>query len=126
MASILIVDDDRDSSEALGRFLEKAGHVVRRVPNGRDALAQVILHQPDVVVLDLFMPCMDGASFLDVVRSYLRLQALPVVVLTAIPDSPMVDRVRYLKVNSILAKGKATLDQILRAVEEAVYRIPGA
>lgn len=77
MASILIVDDDPDSGEALGRFLEKAGHVVRWVPKGREALARVILAMPAVVVLDLFMPEMDGPSFLEVVRSYPRAASPP-------------------------------------------------
>lgn len=125
MASILIVDDAEDASAALGKSLEMAGHVVRRVPDGREALAQVIQDRPDVVVLDLFMPQLDRSSFLEVVRSYLRLQSLPVVVLTALPDSPMVDRVRYLKVNSVLVKGKATLEEIRNAVEQAVHQVPG-
>jgi DNA-binding NarL/FixJ family response regulator len=67
---------------------------------------------------------MDGPSFLEVVRSYLRLQSLPVVVLTGLADSPMIDRMRTLHVNSILMKGKATSDEIQKAVEEAVGRMP--
>ena len=125
MASILIIDDDVTGRKALAGFLGHAGHVVRSASNGREALAQVISDTPDVVVLDLFMPDMDGPSFLDVVRSYLRIQSLPVVVLTGMTESPMVDRVRYLKVNSVLAKGKATPEDIRRAVEEAAVRVPG-
>jgi CheY-like chemotaxis protein len=125
MASIMIVDDAADSSEPLGKYLEKAGHEVRCVPNGREALAQVIIAMPDVVILDLFMPEMDGPSFLEVIRSYLRLQSLPVVVLTALSESPMVERARNLQVNAILVKGKATFEDIRSAAEEAVHRIPG-
>ena len=126
MASILIVDDAADACEPLAKFLEKAKHTVRCVANGREALTQVLLAMPDVVILDLFMPDMDGPSFLEVVRSYLRLQSLPVVVLTALADSPMAERARALKVNSILLKGKATFTDIQRAVEEAIYWAPGA
>jgi CheY-like chemotaxis protein len=125
MASIMIVDDALESCEPLAKFLERSGHVVRCVPNGRDALAQVILDIPDVVILDLLMPEMDGPSFLEVIRSYLRLQSLPVVVLTALSESPMVERTQSLKVNSVLVKGKATLPDIRRAVEEAIHRAPG-
>ena len=124
MASILVVEDAVDACEPLAKFLEKAGHEVMCVPNGREALARVLAKIPDVVVLDLLTPEMDGPTFLEVVRSYLRLQSLPVVVLTGLPDSPMVDRARHLKVNSILAKGKATFEDIRRAVEEAVHRLP--
>lgn len=125
MPNIMIVDDALDSCEPLAKFLEKSGHAVRCVPNGREALGQVIAQLPDVVILDLLMPEMDGPSFLEVIRSYLRLRSLPVVVLTAMFESPMVDRVRNLQVNSILVKGKATFEDILRAVEEAAVRVPG-
>ena len=125
MAKVLIVDDMADSRESLAKVLEAAGHHVSCVPNGREALAVVLAHVPDVVVLDLLMPEMDGPSFLEVVRSYLRLQSLPVVVLTAFSDSPMVDHARLLKVNSILVKGKARSEEIQKAVEEALVRVPG-
>ena len=125
MAKILVVDDSTEISATLCVFLEKSGHEVTCVPNGREALVHVISKLPDVVVLDLLMPEMDGPSFLEVVRSYLRIQSLPVVILTGLIDSPMVDRARTLKVNSILIKGKATPEDILRAVEEAVVRLPG-
>ena len=46
------------------------------------------------------------------------------VVLTGIPDSPLVERVRNAGVNSILVKGKATFEEIERAVREASHRLP--
>ena len=123
--TILIVDDSKDSRETLAVVLQNAGHTVTCVPNGREALAQVLSDVPDVVLLDLVMPEMDGPSFLEVVRSYLRIQSLPVVVLTALSESPMIDRARALKVNSILVKGKAMPADVKRAIEEALARYPG-
>jgi len=124
MAKLLIVDDSDDARETLAVFLRTKGHTVTSVPNGREALTQVLTDLPDVVLLDLLMPEMDGPSFLEVVRSYLRIQSLPVVVLTGLGDSPMIDRARALRVNSILVKAKATPDDILKAVEEALIRYP--
>jgi CheY-like chemotaxis protein len=125
MAKILIVDDSDDSREALAVFLRNSGHTVTCVPNGREALTSVLADLPDVILLDLLMPEMDGPSFLEVVRSYLRIQSLPVVVLTGLGDSPMIDRARALKVNTILVKGKATPDDMLKSIEEALVRYPG-
>src|SRR5206468_5733103 len=119
MAKILIVDDAEDARESQAVLFRELGHAVTCVPNGREALAAVLAEMPDVVLLDLMMPEMDGPSFLEVVRSYLRIQSLPAVVLTGLGDSPMVDRARALKVNTVLAKGKATPDDIVRALEEA-------
>ena len=125
MAKILIVDDIPDSADTLAMFLQRAGHDVSCVPNGREALVSVLAAVPDVILLDMLMPEMDGPTFLEIIRSYLRLQSLPVVVLTGIPDSPMVDRVQHLKVNAVLIKGKATPDEVKRALEEAAIRAPG-
>lgn len=124
MASLLIVDDDVDGREVLCRFFEKAGHRVLCVSNGKEALSAVLGKLPDLLLLDLYMPEMDGAGLLEVLRSYLRLQSLPVVILTALPDSPMVERARHLKVNAILYKGKATFEEILATVEQEVHRVP--
>lgn len=125
MANILLVDDQLELARPLVAFLEKAGHVVTTLPNGREALSHVLAQMPDLIILDLMMPEMDGPSFLEVVRSYLRLQSLPVVVLTGMTDSPMIDRAQALKVNSILSKGKASLEDIKHAVDEALVRLPG-
>ncbi|HZN69651.1 MAG TPA: response regulator [Tepidisphaeraceae bacterium] len=124
MSSVLIVEDDDDSREALSLFLRQKGHQVEAVRNGKDALAAILTDMPDVVLLDLFLPEVDGPSVLEVVRSYLRLQSLPVVIMTALPDSPMVERARHLKVNAILVKGRASLEDVHRAVEEASSRLP--
>jgi CheY-like chemotaxis protein len=123
MAKILIVDDNADDRELLARIL--SSHDVTCAPNGREALAQILRELPDVVVLDLVMPEMDGPCFLEVVRSYLKIRSLPVVIYTGMVDSPMLDRVTALKVNSMLLKGKAGPDDIRKAVEEAMARIPG-
>ncbi len=124
MANILIVDDNTDQAESLAILFRNAGHEVRCAPNGKDALSQVLAQPPDVILLDLVLPEMDGPSFLEVIRSYLRIQSLPVVVVTGLSDSPMIDRVRALKVNSILVKSKATSEDILKAIDEAIIRLP--
>ena len=125
MAQVLIVDDDQAARESLSKLLTAAGHTADAVPNGKDALQRVLAQSPDVIVLDLLMPEMDGPSFLEVIRSYLRLQSLPVVVLTGLEDSPMINRAQALKINSVLIKAKASSDDILQAIKEAVARHPG-
>jgi len=124
MAKILIVDDEQDARDALARFFETANHTVKCVPDGREALVQVLTDTPDVVLLDLVMPEMDGPSFLEVIRSYLRRQSLPVVILTGLADSPMIERIRHLRVNAILVKGKASPQETLHAIEAAVVSLP--
>jgi CheY-like chemotaxis protein len=114
---VLLVGDDLDGREPLGRLLENAGYEVACANDGRTALNLILARTPDVIVLDLFMPRMDGAKLLEVTRSYLRLQSLRVVVLTAFPESPLVKQVRALGVTRVLHKSKLTFNQIDEAIK---------
>jgi CheY-like chemotaxis protein len=125
MYTVMIVDDSADSCEPLVKFLEASGYTVSCHLDGKVALGAIIAHTPDVLLLDLLMPEMDGPNLLEVIRSYLRLQHLPVVVLTGLIDSPMIDRIQHLKVNAILAKGKAGFEDIRKAIEAAIVTMPG-
>lgn len=117
MAVILLVDDDVDSREAVARFLRKAGHGVVIAPNGHEAMAALSANKPDVVVLDYRMPQMDGISFLEVIRCYLRWQTLPVVLLTAHPDGQHIKRAIELGVRKTFLKAEYNLADLLAQVE---------
>lgn len=85
MASVLIVEDDRDTREMLGRFLELEGFDVRTAANGKSALDALRGDAGDasVIVLDLMMPVMDGWQFRQHQARDPRLADIPVVVVTA-------------------------------------------
>jgi CheY-like chemotaxis protein len=117
MPSVLVVDDDGDAREALTQYLSRIGFTAEGAPNGRDALDIILRRTPDVVVLDLRMPEMDGASLLDVLRSYLRLQHLPVIIWTAVPDSSIMDRARRMKVDAMLVKTQVSLEEIGHVIQ---------
>lgn len=126
MAHLLVVDDDADSREALSRILRRRGYRVTSVPNGRDALAVLTNQSPDLIVLDLRMPEMDGIMFLDVVRSYLRLQHVPVFLLTAYPETPELSRAEALGVRGTYTKGEGNLNKLIDAIDAEVGQLPSA
>ncbi len=80
---ILLVDDDRDTREQIEHYLSSTELEVQSVTNGREALNVLSGYHPDLVLLDLMMPVMDGMTFLDEIRGDPEYFALPVVVLTA-------------------------------------------
>ncbi|MYX13567.1 response regulator [Streptomyces sp. SID8374] len=80
-AHILVAEDDRKQAELLTRYLEREGHTVRTVHDGREALDQVRRREPDLAVLDWMMPRVDGLDVLRVLRAEDR--ELPVLLLTA-------------------------------------------
>lgn len=118
----MIVDDSRDTCETMALLLKKAGHEATWVSEGREAIGHVLNEAPDIILLDLLMPEMDGPSFLEVVRSYLRIQSVPVIILTAITEGPLIERTKKLNVHSILVKGKSTGAEVLQAIEQALAK----
>jgi CheY-like chemotaxis protein len=84
MASVMIVEDDRDTREMLGRFLELEGFEVRTAANGQIALNSLQEEGgPSVILLDLMMPVMNGWQFREEQARNPRFSRIPVVVLTA-------------------------------------------
>ena len=83
---ILVVDDDPDIRALAHQALSQDGHAVFEAPGGREALAMIDAHPPDLLVLDLLMPDPGGLEVLRILRSRPATAALPVVVLTALDD----------------------------------------
>src|SRR2546423_6168172 len=106
MPYVLVVDDEPDSCNFVQRFLEKHGYTTKCTPNGHEALAEIILRRPDALVLDVRMPGMDGIALLEVIRSYLRFHAMPVIVLSAHATPDQIDRARQLGVTDIFYKAQ--------------------
>jgi len=83
---ILIVEDDPDIAELVARYLDKAGFATERVSSGRDALQAVAARAPDLMVLDLMLPHVDGIEVCRTVRANEKTAALPIIMLTARAD----------------------------------------
>jgi DNA-binding response OmpR family regulator len=82
-ARILVVDDDANVAEVVARYLEREGFEVETVGDGRDAVDRALSDPPDLVVLDLMLPGIDG---LEVCRRLRALAPVPVIMLTARGD----------------------------------------
>src|ERR1700716_2221484 len=80
---ILIVEDDPDIAELVARYLDKAGFTTERAATGRDALTSISGRLPDLVVLDLMLPHVDGLEVCRAVRGNDTTAALPIIMLTA-------------------------------------------
>src|SRR5690242_21224902 len=88
MANLLLVDDDPDLLKLLSMRLTAAGHRVTAVESAEDALTQLAVARPHLVVSDVQLPGRDGLALFDEIRK--RHPALPVILLTAhgtIPDA---------------------------------------
>jgi DNA-binding response OmpR family regulator len=89
VAIIVLVEDDSGIRAALARVLEEKGHAVRSASSGMAGLADVVDDPPDVVVLDLGLPDVDGTEVLRMLRA---VSAVPVIVATARDDEAEIVR----------------------------------
>jgi two-component system cell cycle response regulator DivK len=84
MARILVVDDDARNRRFAGAALEQAGHEVLSAEGGTEGVEAALAHAPDLVLMDVQMPGMDGVSALRRLRAEPRTAAIKVVALTAL------------------------------------------
>ena len=111
---VLVVDDDPDILDALSEILEVEGYHVQRARNGREALQRLELGLPDLVLLDLMMPVMDGWEF---ARSLDPGARPPIIVLSA--DRNVSAKAKEIGALGWLAK-PFELSELLAAVRSVV------
>ncbi|SRR5579875_1417929 len=90
--TILIVDDEAGVLEVLEFILTDLGYSVVTALNGRDALMRVQENKPELIVLDLMMPVMDGAAVLKVLAASPEYSSIPVIVTSALPEESVKER----------------------------------
>jgi len=119
MSTILIVDDTVLAREAIARLLEYEGFTVLRANDGRAAWTLMYHHSPDLVLLDLVMPEMDGVTLLRMIRGNHRWHDLPVIVVTGAVDDPLlVERVQELEIQALVSKASFNFDDLLHLVKQ--------
>ena len=121
----LVIEDDTANRQLVRRILEDEGMVVREAANGREALACIEAEAPDLIVLDLLMPVMDGFEFVQTIGSRSEWQSIPIVLLT-VKDLDKEDRRRLSAVPlTVIQKGPA-LRELLLATLWRLLRPPTA
>ena len=101
---VLVVDDDRITRMLVKLLLEKDGYVVLEGKNGHEALEIAHRERPDLLIVDLLMPEMDGYQAIETIRQDISLSTLPVMVLTAEDGPAIEERVLELGADDYLVK----------------------
>ena len=119
VSTILVVDDTALARDAVAKLLEHEGFKTMRAKNGKEAWAMMYHDRPDLVLLDLMMPEMDGVTFLAMVRRDPRWRALPVVVLTGADDrDKLITRAWDLGVSDLVPKATFGVDDLVARVRQ--------
>jgi signal transduction histidine kinase/DNA-binding response OmpR family regulator len=117
---VLVVDDDPEVREMLSRTLTRQGWIASTAEDGRAGLDAVAAQKPDLILLDLMMPRMDGFEFVAELRKHHDGRSIPIVVITA---KTLTNEDRLLlqgHVQKVLQKGDFSRDELLAELREIV------
>lgn len=121
-SSVMVVDDNEDVRNSVRRVLEGDGHSVVEAENGRIGLERLAEATPDLIILDLMMPEMDGFDFLARLRAMPEYMHLPVVVATAM-DLSAEDRARLAQwTRHVVERGNLNTDAFVEAIEQTIEK----
>lgn len=116
--TVLIVEDEQSMQRALKNKLEHAGYAVSAANDGEKAIDALRSTRPDLVLLDLIMPKLDGISVLRQMKADDALRAVPVVILTNLSSGDKVAEAMQLGTFDFLVKANYSLDDVLKKVND--------
>ena len=115
MAKILIIDDEESACEFIKSYLEKRGYEIAVALTGNEGLAAYPRENPDLVLLDLGLPDMDGREILKEIKE--KMPKIKVMVISAYKEEPIRDELAKLGADYFLGK-PSPLPKLYEAVQE--------
>lgn len=117
---VLIVEDETILREAYAMVLKKHGYNVSTAANGLLALDELAREQPDLILLDLLMPVMNGEEFLETSAVLKKHKAIKVIIYSNISDRETVDKLLDLGVHRHVLKSSMAPNQLAEYIESAL------
>ncbi len=118
---ILLVEDEPDIRDAIAEAITSAGYRVSTAENGQVGLSKALSDHPDLILLDLIMPVMDGHETLRRLREDPWGKDAKVIILTAMDDVKNVASAHTGDINDYIIKAHAGLDDIVKKVRMALF-----
>ncbi|HEX7484033.1 MAG TPA: response regulator [Candidatus Saccharimonadales bacterium] len=120
--SILVVEDDTALSEAYKLVLDHAGYTTRIAASGQDALQAIEEDEPDIILLDIRMPVMDGIAFLKEYQPKTRPNPASVIVFSNYDMEQEVDEVYELGAERYVLKAWASPSELVKLINGTALR----
>lgn len=122
MPKIVCAEDDKLMSESLIQGFKDAGFEATPAIDGEDAIAKVKEVKPDIILLDIMMPKLDGIGVVWELKADAETEKIPVVMLTNLSDTATVSKILEAGVTDYLLKSEQSIDQIVAKVKEVMSR----
>lgn len=120
MTKIAIIEDDPVISQMYRFKFEASDFEVQLANNGKRGIEMVKSFKPDLILLDLQMPEMNGADALEIIRKNEWGKNIPVIILTNMGEEESPKKLRKLGIHSYIVKANLTPNQVLKRVQEAL------
>lgn len=120
---ILVVDDEKDIAESIQNILLREGYEVVVALDGEEALVKVKEDNPDIILLDLILPKLNGYEVLKEIRTKFKDKWRPVVIVSAKTELESVDKCYGLEADHYLTKPYTT-ENLLRGIRIMISLIP--
>jgi signal transduction histidine kinase/CheY-like chemotaxis protein len=117
---ILVVDDDSATRIILRKMLVKDGWRVEEAKHGKDAISCIEKDKPELILLDLLMPVMDGFEFLNIVNDNDKLKKIPIIVITSKDLTEEDYSFLTTNVDQVIQKGKYTRKELIGRIDTAI------
>jgi DNA-binding response OmpR family regulator len=117
---LLIVDDDQEITNMFSTYFNKRDFVTEVVDNGENALASTLLFKPDLIILDIMMPKINGFDVLDILKNTAKTSYIPIIVITALGSKEDIEKAKKLGADAYLEKSTVSLDTILAKINELI------
>lgn len=120
---ILIVEDEESYKNTLKMALEEEGYEILVAGNGEVGLTMALNYHPDLIIIDLIMPRMDGSTMFEQLRYDAWGSKVPAIVLTNLnPQDTMYNKLLFNDVSSYLIKTKVQIQDVVQKVNEVVNK----
>lgn len=117
---IMVVDDDQFLVDLITEKLMKAGYETMSAFDGTTALRKIAEEKPDLVLLDLLMPGVDGVTVLESLKKNPDTKNTPVIILTNLPDDNLMDKIKSEGGAGYLLKNEHNIDAVVDAIKNLV------
>ncbi len=114
---ILLVEDDLTLAQVYKSRLEMEGFEVRHVANGEDALTTAVEFAPDLIVLDVMMPKINGFDVLDILRNTPQTTNIRIIMLTALSQAKDQERAKEMGADDYLVKSQVVIGDVVDRIK---------
>ena len=115
---VLVIDDDQETTELMALFLKEKGFEIKKANGGKQGIKKAITQNPDLIILDLMMPEMNGFEVIKELKNHQASKNIPVIINTSLEITQNEIKELNGKIHSLVEKGASSKAEILTEIRK--------